>query len=336
MMKHKFTATTLSVLLGFCLVVLSLPKAVAAKSGDDEPVIRLRANPGIAPLGKLYSLGAISINGKPTSGEQFIWGGELLQAFSQSANVRVEAVAELTLKRGAMVRLATSNTYQNESSRGVLVASLLTGDLNIRLEDGVSAYIQAGASIITASNGAAFKVTTREGRATAEASRGTVEIAQTTQPRFTVKPIGMGATNSVVARSTRQLQVQVTDENDKPVPDIPIIFALGATGSGTLGSGSSAGTTLTVRTDAQGMARAQFNAGDAGTSTDISATVEGTRYSWTGTFSAVKAAAGFWNPLTTTLVVAGAAVGVGLGVYYGTRDNNNDPIRQSGNPDVRP
>lgn len=329
MTKNKFTATTFSALLILCLVALTIPKAAFAEKRDEENIIHLRANPGIAPMGKIFSLGAIAINGKAASGEQTLWGGEVLQSFS-NASVNVEALGQLTLKRGAVVRLASS------SSPAVLVASLLSGDMNVRLQEGVSAYIQACDTVFTASMGASFKVSARDSHAVAVASYGTVESQQTPQRRFTVKPIGMGATNSVVARSTRQIQVQVTDENDRPVPDIPIIFALGSAGSGTLGSGAAAGTTLTVRTNAQGIAETQFNAGDAGTSTQVSATVEGTNFSWTGTFAAVKAAAGFWNPLTTTLVVAGAAAGAGLGVYYGTRNNSRDPISPNGNPNVRP
>ncbi len=330
MMKNKFTASTLSAFLVLCLAALTVPIPAQAENKDEEHIIRLRASGGIAPLGKIFSLGAIAINGKTASGEQTLWGGEVLQSFAGNASVTVDALGQMTLKRGAVVRLASA------SSRPVLVASLVSGDMNVRLQEGVSAYIQACDTVFTASSGASFKVSAREGRAVAEASYGTVETEQTTQRRFTVKPIGMGATNSVVARSTRQIQVQVTDENDRPVPDIPIIFALGGAGSGTLGSGGAAGTTLTVRTNAQGIAETQFNAGDAGTTTDISATVEGTRFSWTGTFTAAKAVTGFWNPVTTTLVVAGAAAGVGLGVYYGTRNNSRDPISPNGNPDVRP
>jgi hypothetical protein len=330
MMKSKFTATTLSALLVLSMVALTIPRSAYAENKDEETIIRLRANPGLAPMGKLFALGAVAINGKTASGDQTLWGGEMLQSFAGNASVNIDALGQMSLKRGAVVRLATA------SSNAVLVASLLNGDLNVRLQAGVCAYIQACDALIRASSGASFRVSVRDGHAVAEASFGTLETAQTAQRKFIVKPIGMGATNSVVARSTRQIQVQVTDENDKPVPDIPIIFALGSAGSGTLGSGGSAGTTLTVQTNAQGIAQTQYNAGDAGSSTEISATVEGTRYSWTGTFTAAKAAAGFWNPVTTTLVVAGAAAGVGLGVYYGTRNNNRDPINPDGNPNVRP
>src|SRR5262249_61028198 len=119
-----------------------------------------------------------------------------------------------------------------------------------------------------------------------------------------------------------------------PVPDIPIIFALGSAGAGTLRSGATQGATLTSPTNAQGIATGQYNAGAEGNTTDITATVEGTRYSWTGTISVTKAA-GFWTPLNTSLVVAGVAAGVATGVVVATQSGSNNPVKPTGGPDVK-
>jgi hypothetical protein len=337
-MKTKYSVATLCFTLLLALVALSMPKPVYADNRDEEQPIRLRAVAEMGPLGEVFSLGTVALNGKTSIGRQPIWGSQLIQALSDNgASVWVESFGTVTLKKGALVRL-TKNTNANSdaANRGVLIASLISGDMNVKLREGVSAYVQACGSAYTSSNGAAFRITARAGEVIASASFGTLELQQpATQKRYFVRPVGLGATTSVKARSTRQIQVQVTDENDRPVPDIPIIFALGSAGAGTLGSGATAAATTTaIQTNAQGIASVQFTAGANPAATEITATVENTRYSWTGTLNVAKV--GFFTPLNTTLVVVGAAAAAGLGVYYGTRDNSREPIRPSGNPDIRP
>jgi hypothetical protein len=337
-MKKKYSVTTLCFALAVALVSLTMPRASFADNKGDEKPIRLRANEQAAPLGSLFSLGAVTLNGKTATGQQTIWGSELIQALSdKGASVSVDSLATVTLKKGALVRLAkNTNASSDETARGVLIASLINGEVSVKLQEGVSAYIQSCGSVFTSSNGAAFRITATDGVAIAKASYGTIEEQQpATQKKYFVRPVGLGAQTSVRARSTRQIQVQVTDENDKPVPDIPIIFALGTAGAGTLGSGVAAGATATIQTNAQGIASVPFTAGDSAATTEISATVENTRYSWTGTLSVARVA-GFWTPLNTTLVIVGAAAAAGLGVYFGTRNNNNDPVRQNGNPNIKP
>ncbi len=337
-MKTKYSVATLCFTLVLALVALPMPKAVSADNRDEEKPIRLRAVAEMGPMGEVFSLGNVALNGKVSIGRQPVWGSELIQALSDNgASVSIASLGTVTLKKGAMVRLAkNTNANSDEASRGVLIASLVSGDMTVKLQEGVSAYVQSYGSVFTSSNGAAFRITAREGQAIAKASFGTVELQQpATQKKYFVRPVGLGATTSVKARSTRQIQVQVTDENDKPVPDIPIIFALGTAGAGTLGSGAAAAaTTAAIQTNAQGIASVQFTAGANPAATEITATVENTRYSWTGTLSVAKV--GFFTPLNTTLIVVGAAAAAGLGVYYGTRNNSREPIRQSGDPTIKP
>lgn len=336
-MKTKYSVATLCFTLALALVALTMPKPVYGDNGDEEKPIRLRAVAEIAPLGEVFSLGNVALNGKPSIGKQTLWGSELIQAMSDnSASVSLEALGTVTLKKGALVRLArNTNANSDEANRGVLIASLISGEMTVKLQEGISAYVQSCGSVFTSSNGAAFRITVREGQAIARASFGNLEVQQpATQKKYFVRPVGLGATTSVRARSTRQIQVQVTDENDRPVPDIPIIFALGTAGAGTLGTGAAAAATVSIQTNAQGIASVTFTAGESAATTEITATVENTRYSWTGTLSVAKV--GFFTPLNTTLLVVAAAAGVGLGTYYGTRNNNKEPIRQSGNPNIKP
>jgi hypothetical protein len=339
-MKKRYSAMTLCFVLAMAMITLTMPQSAFAHHGDDEKPIRLRANAEMSLLGEVYSTGSVALNGRSAIGSQTLWGSELIQVLSEhGASVSIDSFGLVNLKKGAIVRLAkNTNANSDETNRGVLIASLVSGEMTVKLRQGVSAYVQSCGSVFTSSNGAVFRVSAKEGQALAVASLGTLEtLQQTAQKKYFVRPVGLGATTSVRARSTRQIQVQVTDENDKPVPDIPIIFALGTAGAGSLGSGTAAAaaSTATVQTNAQGLASIQFTAGPNAASTEITATVENTRYSWTGTLSVAKAV-GFWTPLNTTLVVVGAAAAVGTGVYIGTRNNDREPIRQSGNPDIRP
>ena len=76
---------------------------------------------------------------------------------------------------------------------------------------------------------------------------------------------------------------------------------------------------------ADGMAAVQFVARDSSGSSPISATVEGTRVSWTGQVTVTSKTAprnSFW----AIAVVAGAAAAAGI-AYALTRDNNKDTLQ---------
>src|SRR3989442_943422 len=77
------------------------------------------------------------------------------------------------------------------------------------------------------------------------------------------RPVASGAALSVRARSTRQIQVQVTDKNDKPLPDLPVLFSLGDPCIGSLGLGALAGPNFRQKTDKRGIAAVPLLSGAA-------------------------------------------------------------------------
>jgi uncharacterized protein YkwD len=123
--------------------------------------------------------------------------------------------------------------------------------------------------------------------------------------KYIIKPLNLGTNTEIRARSTRQLQVQVTDENDRPVPDVPLLFLLAgiASGSGNIGTlagiaGSSAAqtvvgqTSLRVVTNSYGLANVNFTATDAvGKSMRLQIRVEGSDAVWQGDLSLASAEA---------------------------------------------
>jgi hypothetical protein len=308
---------------------------------DQSNPIRIHVTAMAGPIGTAESFGMMAISGRAAQGRKTLWGSELLQApAGMSVNLQLNSVGKATLMGGGIARVSTARTEAGDmESRRVLVASLIKGDMTVRLEKEAGAYIELCGYRLIAAEGSSFHVGVREDRPEIEVATGLVQVdVQATQRKYIVRPIGLGASISVRARSTRQIQIQVTDENDKPVPDLPILFALGAAGNGTLGSGATAGTAFTTTTNAKGLATVQFNAGDTTGTNSITATVEGTSFSWTGEITIVKAV-GFWTTQNKILVGVGAAaagVATGVGVSRaGDNERQKAPVRPNGTG-VRP
>ncbi|MCI0488150.1 MAG: hypothetical protein L0229_16300 [Blastocatellia bacterium] len=347
----KSGCSAMVVFLVLVLIIGSTPHSVRAADGpnDEERPIRLYATARTAPLGVISSFGSLLINGRQAAGQRTIWGGELLQApAGKTVHISFDSIGRVTLARGAMARFAASDEASGDigvatligaatlQRRRVLIASVIDGDLNLELEPEAGAYIRACGSAFTAAPGSRFHLKVSEGRATIDTEVGEVSLEQQPAQRtYVLRPVGIGANISVRTRATRQIQIQVTDENDRPVPDLPIVFALGGQGLGSLGSGATTGATITVNTNAQGIASAAFTAGDTAGSTTVTATVEGTRFSWTGNIS-VEKAKGFWTT-QNTLIVAGIAAGAGVAIgIAATNDEERDPIVAIPPPVVRP
>ena len=143
--------------------------------------------------------------------------------------------------------------------------------------------------------------------------------------KYLIKPLNLGTNTEIRARSTRNLQVQVTDENDRPVSDVPLLFMLaglaagrggnlgtlvaqtggsagsasGSAASSAAGAGQSAGSgagnlasQLSARavTNQYGIGQVTFTAPETvGRSLRLQVQVEGTNIVWEGEFSVIRA-----------------------------------------------
>jgi hypothetical protein len=329
--------SVLGLFLVLVLVAGLSPWPILAEGDYDQSnTIRIHVRAIAGPIGTVESFGMMSIGGRAAQGRRALWGSELLQAPSlMNVDLQLNSVGKATLMAGGIARVSTALTDPDDmGSNRVLVASLIKGDMNIRLQKEAGAYIETCGYRLTAAQGSSFHVGVREDRPEIEVTAGLVQVdAQATQRKYLIRPVGLGASISVRARSTRQIQIQVTDENDKPVPDMPILFALGAAGNGTLGSGTTAGTAFTTTTNARGLATVQYTAGDTPGTNSITATIEGTNYSWTAEITILKAV-GFWTTQNKVLVAAGAAAaGVATGVAVsnsGDSERRRVPITPNG------
>ncbi|MGH9836063.1 MAG: hypothetical protein ACREBD_26885, partial [Blastocatellia bacterium] len=274
------------------------PKATGAPASRDsiKDQVRNRLGPmrpalsaSARPIGAVESLGAVMINARLNQGAALLWGNELIRApEGMIATASLDAIGQVTLTGGSQARLMTATS---SAGRTTLAVSLLTGSAIFKLQPAASALVEAGGSKFIAARGSRFRVMLVEGRAVIDAaSDGVLEMGdwkltglsdlpqiagqagQTAARRYVVRPVGLNSNLVVRARATRQIQVRVTDENDRPVPDVPVIFLLSSSGGQSVGAlGPLASTTAKVFTDTTGIASVEFAAGDIPTSGTISA-----------------------------------------------------------------
>ncbi len=303
-------------------------------NGDDRP-IKLYANAGGGPIGSIDMWSRVSINGRKATGADMIWGGEVIEAQSD-ARISIEDTAEVALTRGAILKLAkTRNSFDDDGS-DLLIAQVISGSVSINLDATAAAYVEASGSTFIAKRASRFKVAVNDGRVDLSVARGAVEEAQTTpQRRYQMRPIGIGANLSVRARATRQIQIQVTDENNREAPDVPVLFTVGGQGGTLSAAGAAAATSVTVRTDRRGRATVIFTAGATPASATITATIPGTTATFT-TSVTVSAATGLLSTTTLSLLAAAGGAAAGVAVVVSKQKNNNNEGVVALPPDVRP
>jgi hypothetical protein len=338
----------------FCLIVvltfsLAPARTKASGSGTEQQLpIRLYVNERFAPIGAICNSlagGAVAVDGRFAQDNTPIWGGELIKVIGNSrVGVAVDSIGKISLSPGSSARFATARASDGEINYKVLVAYLVTGSAIVRLNSEAGAYVEAGRSSFRASRGASFNIKMEEGRGSLLDSTGTVVFQDQPAPQDVNirvvdelgRPVASGSQFSVRARSTRQIQVQVTDKNDKPLPDLPVLFSLGDPCLGSLGVGALAGASLVQKTDNRGIAAVPLVAGAARCTASITAKVEGTNASVTIQAS-IQANVGFWTTQNTVLVAAGAAAaGVVTGVVVANSGGNNNAITPVPPPGVRP
>jgi hypothetical protein len=347
-----------SLLSGLIVVALvSITTPVPARAGSDgsresngweaERPVRLYASARFGPIGfiKSSSFGDnyASIDGHSAQEQASIWGGELITVHGDGTlRIAFESLGEATLSRGTAVRFSSGRGTSNDLRHEVLIASLEQGRLDLRLSPRAGAYVEAPGSTYTAEPGASFGIDVRDARASLIKRAGVVSVQDQPIPQDVKirmvddlgRPVASGSQLSVRARSTRQVQVQVTDKNDKPLPDLPVLFSLGDPCLGSLGLGVAAGGTFRQKTDKRGIAAVPLVAGAARCAASILAKVEGTNASVSIQTNVVQNK-GFWNT-QNTLIVVGAAAAAGIITGVVVTNSSNEPIRAVPPPTIKP
>jgi hypothetical protein len=308
-----------------------------------------------------------AINGVFTDGEQAIWNGDVIEA-TGNASVRVclDSVGQVMLKSGARAKLAVTLTSLGDNiARRVLIASLISGDMVVKLERDASAYIESSGSAFTSSNGANFHLGVRKGKAAFDVANGAVWAEALLPQQAIISRVGFerntgrlvdlgndpikqkhnkpGATGGSVHSEQQVFQVK----GPKGAKTRKILFRLGDDLTETQTAQDEepiADTTLLfelspadigsvspqrMRTDAQGIARTTFTAGPNPKTGKLKVTAEekGLFREWD-----VIVLPGFWTTRNKILIgsaVAGAIVSciVGCGP-----DPKPKPLRQEPPP----
>lgn len=328
MKKMKHASMTLSLIL-VLLSGMTPASAYGDTKANDDKAIRLYVTESAGPIGRIESLSPVAVSGRITSGDRPIWGGEILQApVDRSVRVSLDSVGQVTLHSGAVARLAVRWKASQDSTSGtILIASLIRGNVAVKLQNQVEAYIEASGSALTSSPGANFTVGVGESGPVWKTNMGTVTVeAQTgAQGNYMIRPVGGRANIDVRLRKTREVQFIVTDANDKPVPDVPVVLTI--TGAATLGSGA---TTVTVTTSALGIASAPVSAGTAVGASTVTASVSGGASASVGV-SAVSA--GVLTGTTIGIVAAAVAAGTATTVIV---TKQKDEIKTTNGPTITP
>lgn len=335
------------ILMALIASLTTVPVRARASGSDGEKPIRLYASARFGPIGllKLNSLTArdASVDGRISQGETSIWGGELIRVTNdRKVRVAFDALGEVTLARGASVRFGTARGTHNDAGYDVLVASLEQGSLDVTLNREAGAYIEAAGSTFTAEPGASFAVSVRNSHASLVRLVGAVSVQDQPVPQDVKirivdelgRPVASGSQLSVRARSTRQVQVQVTDKNDNPLPDLPVLFSLGNPCLGSLGLGVAAAASFRQKTDRRGIAAVPFLAGAAKCAASILIKVEGTNASVSIQTNVVQNR-GFLNTQNTLIIVGAVAAGIVIG-FVVANSGSSQPIKPVPPPTLKP
>ncbi|MBI4854933.1 MAG: Ig-like domain-containing protein [Acidobacteria bacterium] len=325
MIKNKLTLMVLFLIIA--LLVAIIPTPIYAKDKEINKYLpnRFQTSYMLRNIGTIEAFGKISVNGQVANQKSTFNSGDYLQTGNYAtATLSIDSSGKVILGQNTSVYFAVSKILENNGTeKPILIATLVKGSLNVRLNNQSQAYVESGGLIFTAEAGTSFRASNYNGQLEV---LGDVNFQNNRQ--YIVRPVEVGATLSVKARSTRQIQIQVTDENDRPVPDVPIIFTLGSQ----LGK---FGSTNATTTNSQGIASINFTAGNSPGTTSITATVKDTNYSWTGEISVFKA--GFWSTRNKVLVTTAAiAAGTLTGVVVSQSGNNRKASVVAQTPIITP
>jgi hypothetical protein len=339
----------------------SLLRSIKLVTGTEtRGAVKLYSNHKAGMIGMVESGGTVKINGREARRQELLWDGEIVQAPVQAgAQLSLAGLGQVQLTKGSIVKLTTASA---SNAKRVLTASVLQGEINVKLQPEIAAYIETNGKSFAADAGSRFRVNGRDGNSVVEVFAGNVReigswnvelsadvMEQTAQrnagPRqYHIRPLtsgekAAGYLMNVKAQSTQTLRFLVTDLAGKAVAGVPVVFTLNVADGqpvGMLGTGVEAGKYFETKTDTQGVAVVPFNAGSATGSTSLSAAVRGTTSANANVVVVDDDDDKFWTkrnaiPVFTT---AAAAIVAGIVIYH-TREERL-PIQGTGPTQIVP
>ncbi|MFN0124227.1 MAG: hypothetical protein ACKV2V_27320, partial [Blastocatellia bacterium] len=123
----------------------------------------------VAPIGTIEATGSLLVNGRVAEGTGALWDGELVQALPDAvARASMRGVGDVTLKNGAAARLAVVDLQAQMNGENTLshalTVSVVSGEIDVRLQPAAAAWLVAGGSVFAAGAGADFRIGLRRGQ----------------------------------------------------------------------------------------------------------------------------------------------------------------------------
>lgn len=360
-------STYMKVIRVFWSLLLTLGLAplplFASNTGDVEASLTSARN-GFGPIGTVFSLGGMSIDGRIVTGEQMIWGGELLCATQETCRIKLYRIGHIILYKGASARLVIPIVNERYGgSASVLSVVMLSGEMSISLDTNAVANVDVGGALFSASASSWFRIGFRGEDSIVEVEKGWVwETLQQRRIRYRVvsaiidpqtqKDIGQGpdkyrvpanepvkvpvvvkkpqpsSTGGSLFQTNPKLVKYQLPQTEQAASDIDVEFCLG---NPAVGSFSGSGTSCEVaRTNQYGVAVVEFRAGSNAGSSTITATVVTSREDfWRGEIEVFKVA-GFWRT-RNILILAAVAGGVTICAF---KCHPREPLRQVPPPSI--
>ncbi|NOT61600.1 MAG: hypothetical protein HOP19_15390 [Acidobacteria bacterium] len=338
-------------------------KQITRPVGSDAPSeLRLFANARASMLGMIESSGTLKLNGRAARSQELLWNGELIQTENAEARVALHGLARVNIARDASARLSIATegatAADGVTARRVLMGNLLHGEMTVRLDANVAAYVETQGKTFAAEPGAHFRLSEQAGQVTLEIKAGSVReitnvsvntttgfndetTGKTGASLYVVRPADKGGyLQNVKPGESQTLRFLVTDRAGKPAAALPVVFSLNAADEqavGTLGVGVEARKQFATRTDAQGIAVVPFNAGRTKGSTSITAVVAESAPSNSNVVVVNTAKdEGFWTKRNAIPVFAIVGAAVAAGIVVGLTRDEPLPIQGRGGATIVP
>ena len=283
-----------------------------------------------SPIGSIQTFGFVTINGRAVQRGDAVWNFDLIQCReNSSARILLHDLGEVIVSSGTTARLSIDH-------QKAVIASISTGNVNIKLSNNVEGVVSAPGNIFQTSPGSEFYVTVRDERTDLRLSKGTVMFETQVIPvKVSIDRQFKARTNAAVTvrvRVTKQTN-RVTSmasyfqQPDEPIANTPVRFDLNPA---TIGVPSP----VRVMTDAQGYATTVVTTGSNSGKGKLRATAEESG-AYAETDFTVQSSFGTWMKDPRTLIAIGAgaaAIAVPLVIVGGEPKK----ITAIGDPVIKP
>ncbi|MEW6730781.1 MAG: Ig-like domain-containing protein [Acidobacteriota bacterium] len=269
-------------------------------------------------IGSLTGFGLLRVDEQVTAGGVLRLGSRI--------QVGQASCAQADLGMRGKLMLAADSDLTITATDNTVYTKLIAGVVKIELPAGVYGFVEAANTLVMnrTDRPAAFTVRVVDGRAAINTYTGAVVQTQISDGEYMIAFLTRRE-EKLKPNNSLELQVKVTDKQERPRPGMVIVFQSRDLTGNTAGSFSPA----TAVTDANGIARTNFLAGSQPGKLAITATIAGTAAMATMTIN-IQGGAIFGLNTMQIVTLAGIAAAGGFGLQQSIRQRDNRDRVDSG------